>query len=204
MRYLFLALVLSFPVPWLWADSWEPFGGKSSVSESGGYFVEIESDKKFTYGKKSGPSKRTILAQGSVDQPPLHILVPGNGLGFILIERYYTVGYGYSVLWHDPSGAVKVRLKLEDLKFEADFDKSVSSIWWLDGYWLNEEKRRLVIVALGDLLRTVDYDTGAVATPTDQILYEALSLGGVLGRSLENIGTRNWIPTPGGYRRDSR
>ncbi len=183
------------------ADSWRPFGRQRTSDANGEYYVVIDgsySDGSFVYARRAEGATRVeaerdrnnsdahkagrlrpgdaVLARGQLRQLPLHVHVSSRGNGFVCIEKYGNVGYGKSVVIVSPKGEIHHELKLSDLFDTATietFQASVSSIWWHDASWIDEESEA-VVLSSGKLLRVVSMKNGSVRNGTHDDVRKAI------------------------------
>lgn len=128
-----------------------------------------------------------LVAEAKLDWCPLDIRVLDKEPAAILFENYMGVGYGNSLACVDSKGKVRWRISLGDLfspKDAAQFRHSVSSIWWNSGWWVDEDREKIVVIAYGDLLREVDLKDGTVETPSSKVLLTRVEKGPVADRVL--------------------
>lgn len=192
-------------------DSWMPFCNQRVVSASGRRYVVIRQAKQgvtFELCERAAgapamlpaqaspiavkqddvardPNDRLVVA-GTFGQEPLAVLVPDTLPGFLLFEKYGNVGGGKSVAWIDGAGNETVGLKLTEIfgAVPKAATYTVSSIWWNEGYWIDEAQRSIVVVAAGDELREIAIADGAVTTPDGARLAAWCTAGTVAARSL--------------------
>ena len=156
------------------------FGIDEYDKEKGGQLYEIKSNPNVSV--RDGDK---ILGRGTLDRPPLHILISDDGLGFAGLDVY---GYNYAyydaglkaenaVIMVSSTGKVIHRKRLIDVFTDdqlADFDTSAGGLCWLNNRnpgWINEEKNQLVIVGAASetkpnqyLVRFIDWQTGQITT----------------------------------------
>lgn len=129
----------------------------------------------------------TQIGKGHVDQRPLRIRVLDEPAAFVLFEKYGSIGHGDALIYVDGKRGVMFRRKLEEL-FDAEtcgaFQKTVSSIWWHQGIAVDEEMKRIVVVAAGDRLAQVDCADGVVSTPEKEVLLRGFRRGTIEEREL--------------------
>ncbi|MCA8966714.1 MAG: hypothetical protein KDC48_17670, partial [Planctomycetes bacterium] len=191
-------------------DSWLPFADQRVVSPSGQRYVVIRADGRgityelrrrapgrpaMTAAKKpfqgddaviaADPTDRLIV-KGKFGQKPLETIVPDGLDGFLMFEKYANVGGGQSVTWIDAAGKAAPDLKLAGIfpVTPAAATRSVSSLWWYQGCFLDEAAKSIVVVAVGDELREVAIADGAVTEPGVERLVAWCKAGTAAGRAL--------------------
>jgi hypothetical protein len=123
--------------------------------------------------------KDEVLARGTVSQIPYEVKVADEPAGFAVFEQWGGIGHEKAVIWVGKDGKPRFAKELDDL-FDIecqDFMVSVSSIWWPEGFWIDEERRRIVTVAKGDHLREVSLEDGKVTTPKSEVLLRRFRVG---------------------------
>lgn len=182
-----LVLVLASPAL---ADSWRRYPDRRVVDPTGTYYVVIHGQMlrgaSFIYAKRAkgaapvAPASDRdegspagfgvregdeVIAKGNLKDSPIDLLVSSRGHGFVAVEKYGQVGYGNSVAIVGPDGEVRHEKTLGDL-FDAEtiegFTHTVSSIWWRQGQWLDEEAKEVVLIASGGRIRVVSLESGEV------------------------------------------
>ncbi|MCA8978047.1 MAG: HEAT repeat domain-containing protein [Planctomycetes bacterium] len=214
-----LAVIISAavarPVP---PDSWVAFSNQRVVSPSGMRYVVVKkAGRGITYElcqRAAGAAAMTaaavsstekepkvsierdpadrLVASGKVAQLPYRIFVPDGFDGFLLFENYGGIGHGQSVIWIDGAGQEAVSLKLTDIfgVVPEQATRTVSSIWWNEAVWIDEAAGSIVVVAVGDEVRTIALADGAVATPDRDRILSWIATGSTAARSaaLELVG----------------
>jgi hypothetical protein len=190
------------------ADSWAPYSERRVVSPGGRHYVVARFPKKDASlrleicRRRAGaaplqPAERDEMSPGvsverdpedelvaalDIEEAPLQIRVLDTEPAAVLFEMYGSVGSGTSLSLLDSKGKLRWRLALTDL-FPAEeirgFDASVCSIWWYWGWWVDEERGKVVLVPHGVQIREVDLATGKVAVAAPGILLTRVGNGSV-------------------------
>ena len=96
-------------------------------------FYELEGT---TYSKKSEfPLVNPVS--------PVKALVSADGRHVVTFDNWYQVGYGDVVVIYRSNGTLVKKFGLEDLFTKSDiqhFPRSVSSIWWGSGHYIDDDK----------------------------------------------------------------
>jgi hypothetical protein len=98
-------------------------------------------------------------------QHPADVHVLDGRPGAVLFERYGEIGQGDTLALLDEDGKLSWRKPLTaffDEKTIRGFPTSMVSIWWYRGWWVDEVRGKVIVVAKGDLVREVALATGAV------------------------------------------
>ncbi len=132
-------------------------------------------------GLSSGPSIELekgdrVVARGEC-RMPMEIRCLNAGQGFLLFETYGAVGSAAVVDMRDAAGRSRFQRRLNQL-FSASrmntFRQSVSSFWWYEGLWIDEQKRDIVILwngsAGGGVLRVALDDGKQTDAPKSDVL----------------------------------
>ena len=164
-----------------------PYGEKLWVSDNGRYFLVCAGlfptkFKLYEHREGSRPPyvvrkhqwsdeevvidrKDRLVRSGSIDQRPVDAWVLSGAPRAVLFDQYGSMGYGTTLSLLEPDGKLRWKLKLNEFKFDRQkFGQSVSSIWWSRGWWVDEARGKIVIVARGGQFREVDIDSGKITT----------------------------------------
>ena len=187
------------------ADSWAAFPAQRVVDPTGEFYVVVrEKDRtvSFVLARRAEGSPRVeplpshakktpepaatpidvrpgdaVLAGGTLPQSPYQLLVSSEGHGFVALERYGALGGGDAVIVVDAKGKVRVRRTLEQLELDASrYRRTVSSLWWLAGGWIDDRAREVVVLAADGEMRAVGLEDGTVRTGRDADLRRAIEL----------------------------
>lgn len=127
-----------------------------------------------------------LLAEGKVAQLPYEVLVPDALPGFLLFEQYYSLGTAKAVIWVNDKGEEAVSLTVAELfdGIPEGATRTVSSLWWSKGVFLDEASNSIVVVAVGNKVREIDIAEAEVKEPDVARIAEWTTRGTVAGRSL--------------------
>ncbi|MDF1699647.1 MAG: hypothetical protein P1V36_00615 [Planctomycetota bacterium] len=179
---LFVAssLLLAHPAG---ADSWRAPGPELASSEDGRWYVVVEPEDSYRdatfrlVARAKGAAPRRLLptatgpiaidkgdrvvARGTCTMP-MEVRCLNAGKGFVLFETYAQIGSGRAVDVHDGKGALRFTRSLYELLSEErrkTLSRTVSSVWWYSGWWIDESAQELVFLWRGQ-------DTGGVLRTT--------------------------------------
>ncbi len=183
------------------ADSWSPYGKRLEVAENGKHFLVLgpyDYEKHVTafaiYERKAGAkppraieNQHTdetdvvvdpgdhLIRKGELKQQPLGAWMLSTTRRAVLFEEYGSVGSDTTLSLLLADGKLKWRHSFDAFKFHtAKFQKSVSSIWWYEGWWVDETRERIVLVAKGQQYREVELESGKIHHAKDSIVLDAL------------------------------
>ena len=159
------------------ADRWKRFERKEYKSANGEHALVVEPDKSCVLDGKAG----------KLHNLPLQVHVLDGKSAAVLFERYARIGYGDS-LAYVVEDRVRWRLKLSalfDARTVATFRRSVSSIWWYRTWWVDEPRKKIVVVTKKNLIREVDLETGKVFASPVSVVLTAIALPHARERALE-------------------
>ena len=127
-----------------------------------------------------------LLAEGTVHQLPYEVLVPDTLPGFLLFEQYYSLGTAKAVIWVNDKGEETLGLTVAQLfdGIPEGATRTVSSLWWSKGVFLDEASNSIVVVAVGDQVREIDIAEAEVTEPDVARIAEWATRGTTAGRSL--------------------
>lgn len=195
------------------ADSWKEFLDQRLVSRTGRTYVVLRQDGgscKFelcerrpgatpmkpaqapdSYGQGSSKdepidrdSRDRLLAVGVLSQLPLSVRVLDNPPGIVLFEEYGSVGWGEVLSYVNGEGEVTVRKSFHEFNFTGPFSRTVSSLWWYQGFLVDETRQRVFLVAKGDEIAGVSLEDGTIFRPDDDTLIELLGESTEVDRQL--------------------
>jgi len=126
-----------------------------------------------------------VHGRGRFETPPRVVLVSSTGLGFVALDVYgpnipiVSEGRGgHAVLVFSLRGTLCHAKKLSDL-FTSDeigrFRSNGSTLSWLRGGWINEDRQDLVIVGGNDELRVLNLASGEVRNGGEEDVVRGLS-----------------------------
>ena len=192
------------------ADSWSPYGERLEVAENGKHFIVLgpyDYEKRSTafaihergVGAKSphviqnelddeskvvvDPGDR-LIRKGQLKQQPLDAWMLSVTRRAVLFEEYGSVGGDTTLSLLQADGKMRWRHSLADFKFQAGkFKQSVSSLWWHEGWWVDEARGRIVLVAKGRQYREVELETGKIHDAEESVVLDALKSRSGLVRS---------------------
>ncbi len=127
-----------------------------------------------------------VLGRGQLDRAPSEVLLSSTGLGFVGLGVW---GHNFgarrgvtAVVVVGPDGAIRHRKDLADLFDEpeiARFWESTGSVHWRRGGWIDERRRRVIVIGAArntsTFLRVVDLADGRVTKGTTAVVVEALT-----------------------------
>jgi len=99
-----------------------------------------------------------VVAKGDAGFMPMEVRCLDGGKGFVLFETYANIGYQTVLQRHDAQGKVLWKRSLGDLFRPEQIERflhTVSSIWWYEGVWIDEEAGDVVIAHKGEAGRGV-------------------------------------------------
>lgn len=161
------------------ADSWMPPQPMISSSEDGRWYVIVEPvegvrnarfrlvarakgkppraslprvqrDRASAGSPKLEPGDR-LVATGSCTMP-MEVRCLNGGKGLVLFENYGAIGFGHVLDVRDGKGKPRFTKKLIELFPSMDmttFQRTVGSIWWYSGWWVDEEAGEVVLLWKG-------------------------------------------------------
>jgi hypothetical protein len=164
------------------ADSWIAFGEREWKSPDGGHRLVAREDGSFAFFAGERP-----LAKGKLVQLPLEVHVLSDGSGAVLFEKYGEVGRGATLAFLAADGALRFKLKLEEAipGGSAGAQRSVSSIWWSRGWWVDEPRGKAVLVARNGVVSEVDLATGRNEKPPKAAVFHGFELAWARDLALE-------------------
>jgi hypothetical protein len=196
-------LVLMGPIR---ADSWGPYDERRDVSPGGRHYVvarfpkdgplRLELCRRREGAAPLEPARRdddhpapvvrdpedALVAAFDPEDAPLEMRVLDAEPAAVLFEKYGNVGFGTSLALLDGTGKLRWSLQLTDLfppQRVREFGRTVSSIWWWQGWWIDEDRGKVVLVAEGGLIREVDLGTGKVEAAGAEVLLTRVGKGPV-------------------------
>ncbi len=194
-------------------DRWPPFADRRDASTSGQRYVLVHEAKQrgIRYelcerGRGEPPAKSAnesdvkagradglavgakdrVIAAGQINKLPYDVRVFDKSGGFVLFDTYYTLGKGHVVSYVNDAGEVVLEKSLKDL-FGGVPDgakRTVSSIWWSKGWFLDDRRGSIVVVAVGDQIREIAIKDGAITTPSLPTMLTWLRHGTEASRSM--------------------
>ncbi|MEK7468808.1 MAG: HEAT repeat domain-containing protein [Planctomycetota bacterium] len=202
-----ITLLLLFLTSTAFADRWGAYVENRTVSPNGKHYVVARSPEfmKLSFQicrRRDGvapllpaenpdpidrDSEDKLLAEGQLDWCPIAIRVLDSEPSAVLFEKHGGVGRGNSLALVDEKGQTRWTVQLDDLFTAQEIEKfmrTVSSIWWSQGWWIDEKRGKVVVVATGDALREVDLKDGKVSTPPAKVLLLRVEEGPVADRCL--------------------
>jgi hypothetical protein len=178
------------------ADSWAPYGQKLRISEDGKHFLVLSwpsgngmraSFHFYERRKGTRPPREVdrkvivdkddwLVHSGEIEQRPLDAWMLSAPLRAVLFEEYGRVGGRTTLALLEANGSIPWKLKLRDLNFDpTKFTRTVRSTWWKRGWWVDEARRRIVLVALGEQYREVELLTGRIHKVDGSVLVKAIA-----------------------------
>ncbi|MHC4953522.1 MAG: hypothetical protein ACYTGZ_06500 [Planctomycetota bacterium] len=199
MRVVLLSLFVAAGL--VRADSWSPYGERLEVAENGKRYIVLgpyDYEKHTTafliYERKADTkaprvieNERTdenkvavdpgdrLIKKGALKQQPLDAWMLSATPRAVLFEEYANVGGDTTLSLLQSDGKVKWRHSLDAFKLDAKkFRQSTSSLWWYEGWWVDEARGRIVLVAKGRQYREVELDTGKIHEAKEAVVLDAL------------------------------
>jgi len=208
------------------ADSWMPFGERLWVSENARYYVVISAvrsdcelrffeqrkGRHLPYVRPIDWRKDEIVVDAKLDpihrwtlsQLPIDAWVLSDTPRVLLFDQYAGIGYGTTLALRSASGKTIWKHKLGDFRFRQDrFMRTTNSIIWRMGWWVDETRGKVIVVARGGQFREVDLETGDIADASATIVQHALRKGSsavrcaalaLCGIGRDDIALRGWVP----------
>ena len=220
------------------ADSWSPYEPSLDVAENEKHFLVlgpydyethrtafafhargvgtkpprvVESERTEEASVVVDPGDR-LLRKGTLEQTPLGAWMLSATPRAVLFEEYGSIGSGTTLALLGSDGKVKWRHALADFKFDMKkFRRSTSSIWWYDGWWVDEARGRIVIAAKGRQVREVELETGKIHDVGESVLLDALNSSSIRVRRsvlalchLADEKPKGWVKRVVAFRDDTR
>ncbi|MDH3590245.1 MAG: HEAT repeat domain-containing protein [Planctomycetota bacterium] len=161
-------------------ESWAPYTHQKHVAPDDGAHFETARASAITWKFVKRGQPNQTLAKGSFSQLPFAIHVRNGVRGVVLFEHYGAPGVGITLAYLKPDGTFAFRLKRSDILTKKDVDKGVSfggNFWW-QGWWVDEERNRVVLLTRDKKLKLVDLKTGKVTNGVyeDELLRAATAI----------------------------
>jgi hypothetical protein len=192
------------------ADSWSPYGERLEVAENGKHFIVLgpyDYEKRSTafaiHERRAGAKPPHVIENERADETKV-VVDPGDRLirkgelkqqplgawmlfatpRAVLFEEYGNVGGDTTLSLLQADGKVKWRHSLDDFKLHpGKFRQSTSSLWWYEGWWIDEARGRIVLVAKGRQYREVELESGKIHDAEESVVLDALKSPSVKVRS---------------------
>jgi hypothetical protein len=167
------------------ADSWAAFGEREWTSPDKRYRLAGRDEANALAFRLFDGDK--LLAQGTVPQLPFEVHVLACEPGAVLFEKYARIGHGVTLAFLDAHGRLRFERKLEEAipGGAAGANRTLSSIWWHRAWWVDEPRRKVVLVAENGVLSEVDLATGKVEKPGADVVLAAFALPWAREKALE-------------------
>ena len=152
--------------------------------------ISPEAKTSFELKKAPGSIDRNpadkLLAEGKVMQLPYEVLVPDTLPGFLLFEQYYSLGTAKAVIWISDEGEETLSFTVQQLYdgVPAGATRSVSSLWWSKGVFLDEAAGSIVVVAAQHQMREIVIAESEIREPDVARIAEWTTRSTLEGRSL--------------------
>jgi hypothetical protein len=219
------------------ADSWAPYGQRLHVAENEKYFLVLrhqDGEKRetaFELYERAADTKPPrvqetrldetkvivdagdrVICKGVLNQQPLDAWVLSGSPCAVLFEKYANIGGGTTLSLLGADGKVAWRRKLADFKFRMDaFPRSTSSVRWNAGWWVDEARARVVIVARGKQYREVELATGKILKVDESVALDLFKNTSVRARrsmlrmcAHSNAGPKGWVQAARALREDAK
>jgi hypothetical protein len=132
-----------------------------------------------------------LLGEGRYHQTPLGFHVIDSEPGVVLYEWYGHNGFGNVLAYIDWRAELRWTLRLEDLFSKSEsgsFKESDNAYDWAKTeaatFWVDEERRKILLHSRFDEFPEVDWDTGVVTRTSSRALLRATIQGPTLKRRL--------------------
>ena len=131
----------------------------------------------------------TLICRGKLERAPSRLLVSSSGLGFVTLGEYTGIGdpnRPNAITIVSPAGKILHRFSMKDLfphHVVHHFSHTSGGIHWLDGAWIDESKKELVVLGTSHgydgpiplALCVVHLESGKLQIVGKKVLVRALS-----------------------------
>ena len=123
-----------------------------------------------------------LIADATLKAKPYEMFVLDSEPAVVFYESYGRVGRKTTLALLRADGKLKWELALNDLFSDEKirgFKRSVSSIWWAQGWWVDEVRGRVLVCSKNGDLRSIALADGAVTRLDPEALARTLDTGTV-------------------------